>query len=201
MTTRRAAAVHLAWLASGCSSLLAPVDAPAAALIDRMPDDVPRAARARGVLLVPAPTCRPVYDTTRMAYSLRPHEIDSFERHEWAERPGQMLHPLLVRTLEATHCCTAVVMPPYTGAYDFVLRTAIDELVQDFAVHPPQFRLALRITLSDPVRVLAVRNLAFAEPMRQENASAGIEAANEAVAKALRAIAQAVIEDTRAASS
>lgn len=194
MTTRRAAAVQLAWLASGCSSVLAPVDTPAQALIDRIPDRVPHAARPRGVLLVPAPTCRPAYDTTRMAYRLRPHEVDFFERHEWAERPGQMLHPLLVRTLEAARCCAAVVAPPHTGAYDFVLRTQVDELVQDFTVRPPQLRLALRITLGTPARTLAVRDVAFAEPMRQENAPAGVEAANEAAAKALRAIAQAVID-------
>jgi cholesterol transport system auxiliary component len=194
MTTRRAAAVHLAWLTSGCSSLLAPADTPVAALIDRLPEDVPRAARPRGVLLVTTPTCRPVYDTTRMAYSLRPHEIDFFARHEWAERPGQMLHPLLVRTLEAARCCTAVVTPPHTGAYDFILRSEITGLVQDFATRAPQLRLALRVTLSDPARVLAVHDFALAEPLRQENPQAGVEAANEAVAKALRAIAQMVID-------
>lgn len=197
MTTRRAAAVQLAWLASGCGSVLAPVDAPTAALVDRLPGDLPRADRPRGVLLVPGPTCRPVYDTTRMAYRLRPHEVDFFEKHEWAERPGQMLHPLLVRTLEAARCCTAVVTPPHTGAYEFVLRTEIGELVQDFAGRPPQLRLALRITLGDPARVLATRDLAFAEPMRAENAPAGVEAANQAVAQALRAIAQVVV-DSRA---
>jgi cholesterol transport system auxiliary component len=186
--------LQLAWLTTGCSSVLAPVQSPATALIDRLPADVPRAARTRGVLLLNEPTCRPAYDTTHMAYSSREHQVDFFARHEWAERPGQMLQPLLARTLEAAHCCTAVVAPPYSGAYDFSLRTEVGELLQDFTVAPPRLRLALRIVLADRTRILASREFAVAEPMHRADAEAGVDAANVAVAKALSGIAQAVVD-------
>jgi ABC-type uncharacterized transport system auxiliary subunit len=199
MTTRRTAAFHLAWLASfanGCSSVLAPMDAPAAlALIDPLPRDIPRAAHALGgVMLVQTPTCRPVYDTTRMAYTLGAHQVEFFARHAWAERPAQMLQPLLVRTLEAARCCTAVIAAPYAGAYDFSLHTELHELVQDFSASPAQLRLSLRIAIRQGMRALAVHDLEFVEPLRERNAEAGVTAANDAVAKALRAVAQHVIQ-------
>jgi cholesterol transport system auxiliary component len=195
MTTRRAAAIHLAWLTSGCTSLLAPADVSGTtALIDILPADVPRAPTARGVLLVAMPTCRPVYDTTRMAYRLREHQVDFFARHEWAERPAQMLQPLLVRTLERARCCTAVVTPPATSGYDFVLRTELRELVQDFAVRPPRLHLALRVTIGERSRTLATHDVEIAQPLLAENAEAGVSAANIAAAAALRTIAQHVVD-------
>jgi cholesterol transport system auxiliary component len=201
MTTRRAAVAHLAWLTGlteltgGCSSLLPPPEpAPVLALIDKLPADLPQAARARGVMLVLPPMCRPVLDTTRMAYSTRAHQIDYFARHEWAERPAQMLQPLIVRTLRAARCCTAVVAAPYAGAFDFSLRTELRELLQDFTTTPPQLRFALRVELSDRTRTLAAQDLEFSETMHAQNAEAGVDAANEAVAQALRAIVRLVID-------
>lgn len=195
MTTRRSAGAAIALFTTGCSSLLEPIETTTvAALLDQLPGDVPRAARPRGVLLVQVPTCRPAYDTTRMAYSLRPHHLDVYARHEWAERPGQMLQPLLVRTLEAAGCCNAVLAAPQPGAYDFSLRTGIHELVQDFAVDPPRARVALRIVLAGRDRVVATHAIDVAEPMNAKNAAAGVEAANVAVARALREVAQKLTE-------
>lgn len=200
---RRHATAALAAFTGGCT-LLAPVDtAVTTALLDQMPADPPVARRRGGVLLVYPPDCRPVYDTTKMAYSARPHELAFFARHEWAERPGQMLLPLLVRTLEATRCCGGVVTPPYTGPFVCTLRTEVHELVQDFGVDPPQLRIALRVLIADREHVLAAGDIRVAEPMRQKNAEAGVEAANIAMAAALRAVAQKVVDalDARAASS
>jgi len=140
------------------------------------------------------PACRPVYDTTRIAYSLRPHQVDFYAHHEWAERPAQMLQPLLVRTLEAANCCTTVVAAPYPGVADFSLRTELRDIVQDFAVDPPRVRLALRIDVAGRERPLATHDVEADEPMRARNAEAGVEAANAAIARALRAIAQQVVD-------
>jgi ABC-type uncharacterized transport system auxiliary subunit len=194
MTTRRAAVAQLAWLTSGCSSLLAPVDtSTSVAMIDKLPDDIPKAVRSRGVLLVAMPTGREAYDTTRMAYSLRPHHLDFYARHEWAERPVQMLQPLLVRTLEAARC-SSVVLATGAANVDYTLRTHVGELVQDFATEPPRVRLRLSIVLSARDKPLLAQEIEIAEAMRAKNAEAGVEAANNAVAKALRAVAQKVID-------
>jgi cholesterol transport system auxiliary component len=192
--TRRQAVSALAVFTGGCS-LLAPVDTSVTtALIDQSPADPPLAKRRTGTLLVYRPECRPAYDTTKMVYSPRPHELAAFARHEWAERPGQMLLPLIVRTLEATHCCDAVVTPPHTGPFAYSLRTELQELVQDFGSDPPQLRVALRIAIGDRERVIAAGDIQVAQPMRQKNAEAGVEAANIAVAAALRSIAQKVVQ-------
>lgn len=108
-----------------------------------------------------------------MACTLQPHQVAYFARNQWAERPGRMLQPLLVRTLEATGAF-AVVTPPYTGA--------------------PV--LALRMQLSDDAsrRTLLTREIALRETMLQREPYAGVTAAIEAVAKALRAIAALVLE-------
>jgi cholesterol transport system auxiliary component len=201
--SRRHAAAALAAFTGGCT-LLAPVDTSVTtSMIDQVPADPPLAQRPAGVLLVYPPECRPAYDTTRMAYSTRPHELAFYARHEWGERPGQMLLPLVVRTLQETHCCGAVATAPYVGAFAFTLRTEVHELVQDFGVDPPQLRIALRILVGDRERVIATGDIQVTEPMRQKNAEAGVEAANIAVATALRLVAQKVVQvlDARGASS
>lgn len=192
--TRRAVLLELALLTSGCGSVLAPIDSPAAFLIDPAPEDLPQAARARGVLVVQTPTCQPAYDTTRMAYRRHPHQVDYFARHEWAERPPRMLHPLIVRTLQAARCCTAIVAAPSGTVGDFSLRTGIAEIVQDFTAEPAQLRLALRVDLNAREALLATRDIVLAEPMAAPNAEAGVVAANAATSRALRAIAQLAIE-------
>lgn len=178
---------------SGCA--FAPEAPVNTALLDQLPADIPRRAASRMALLVFPPEARPALDTPQMAYSLRPHHIAYFARNQWAETPPQMLHPLLLRTLETTGAFTAVLAPPTPGGPTLGLRTEIIELVQDFSQDPPLLRLALRVRLSDEGanRVLAAREIAATEAMRQKAPSAGVLAANQAVAGALREIAAFVL--------
>lgn len=186
-----------AWLLaaalSGCA--FAPEAPVNTALLDQLPADIPRRPASRMALLVFPPEARPALDTPQMAYSLRPHHIAYFARNQWAETPPQMLHPLLLRTLETTGAFTAVLAPPTPGGPTLGLRTEIIELVQDFSQDPPLLRLALRVRLSDEGanRVLAAREIAATEAMRQKAPSAGVLAANQAVAGALREIAAFVL--------
>jgi cholesterol transport system auxiliary component len=165
-------------------------------LLDELPAAVPRRAQLQGSLLVFPPEGRPLVDTTQMAYSLRPHHIAYFARNQWAERPTQMLQPLLVRTLEATGAFSAVLTAPYAGSYALALRTEIVDLVQDFSQQPPVLRLGLRARLSDDAtgRTLGTREIALREPMRQQAPQAGVEAANHALARALAELAGFVLD-------
>jgi hypothetical protein len=83
-----------------------------------------------------------------MAYTSKPHEVAYYREREWVETPSQMLHPLLVRTLENTHSFSAVLVPPYAGRYTHALRTQILELIQDFTSQPPTVVLSLRVRLT-----------------------------------------------------
>ena len=182
---------------AGCA--IPPAEPPlTSALLDQMPADVPRHAPSGRTLLVFPPEARPGLDTQQMAYTQRPHHLAYFARHQWAETPPQMLQPLLVRTMEATGAFAAVVAPPHGTRATLGLRTEIVELVQDFAPQPPVLRLSVRARIDDEEsgRVLGTRDIALQEPMRDATPAAGVQAANEAMAKALRELALFVLANT-----
>jgi cholesterol transport system auxiliary component len=170
------------------------------ALIDQPAADVPRAVRGSASVLVLEPEARAAYDTTQMAYSLRPHHIAYFSRNQWGERPAQMLQPLLVRSLEATGAFGAILTPPLaTGAASHELRTELLDLVQDFGTDPPLLRLSLRVQLQalEGRHTVATREFSVRETMHDKSPQAGVAAANAATAQVLRDIAAFVLEQTR----
>jgi cholesterol transport system auxiliary component len=182
----------------GCS-LLSPAHVDVrTAVLDSVPREVPQGRAGAATLLVFAPETNPVYDTTRMAYTTQSHEIAYFRDHEWAETPSQMLHPLLVRTLQGTHAFDAVQMPPHVGRTSHALHTDIVELVQDFTGTLPMLRLVLRVQLSDGAsgRLIATHEIRVSEPMREKAPHAGVVGANEACAKALLEVARFVLDKT-----
>jgi cholesterol transport system auxiliary component len=77
-----------------------------------------------------------------------------------------------------------------------VLRTEVVELTQDFTQEPPQARLALRVRWLDAGtgQLVAARDVVQREVMRQKNPAAGVQAANEAAAKAMREVARFALE-------
>jgi len=199
----RRAAVQLlaAALLAGCSLSLplpAPEPAMTAALIDRLPANLPQAPRGAATLLVLSPQARPVYDTARMAYSLRPHHIAYYSRNEWAETPPQMLQPLLVRALESTGRFQAVLAPPHSGPYTHSLQAEVLELLQDFDRQPPVLRLVLHVQLADAAqRTIASREFVAQQPLEESSPDGGVRAANEAMAQVLREVASFVLEQVR----
>lgn len=183
---------------SGCS-LMSPVKSEMhKGVLSKMPADLPQQKRRAAILLVFAPQTRPLYDTTRMAYSVQVYQVDYFSQHEWGETPSQMLHPLLVGALQGTHAFSAVLMPPYAGRYHYALRTEILELRQDFTSEPAVLHLSLRFQLSDDAanRIIATKEILLREPMQQRTPYAGVVAANDAAAKALKEMASFVLEKT-----
>jgi len=163
-------------------------------MLQELPDHVPRAPRQVGTLLVLTPKAQPAYDTTRMAYSLRPYEVAYFRDHEWAEAPSQMLQPLLVWTLQQTGFFRATLTPPARGRTSYILDTDILELIQDFTVRPPVLRAAVRLQLLGPAgEPIASRDIAVRETMPEANPESGIVAANRAMAKILGEAARFVL--------
>ncbi len=184
---------------SNCTLLPKPEAEPQKAVIAKLPLDLPQAAPRDTTLLVLPPDTDPVYDTAQMAYTTKDYQIAYFREHEWAAPPAQMLLPLLVKTLENTNAFRAVLTPPYLGRYDYTLRMAILALKQDFTKEPAELVLSLRVQLSDGVtsKIIATRDLAVRESMRRNTPGAGVDAANDAAAKALQDIAQFVLDNTR----
>src|SRR5690606_13007295 len=101
---RRRAAVRVIIVACGvstlssCASLFPPAIETRKEVLSKLPLEIPQQPTGPATLLVFPPETRPLYDTTRMAYTTRPYEIAYFSQHEWGETPSQMLQPLLLRT-------------------------------------------------------------------------------------------------------
>jgi len=169
-------------------------------VLTEVPPDLPQRMDRGDTVLVYPPKTAPPYDTTQMAYSTRPHEVAHFTEREWGATPSQMLYPLVVRTLENTHAFRAVLTAPFTKRYTYALRTEILELIQDFESDSASSVLTLRFQLTDYAadRVVATKEVSVREPMHERNSYAGVIAANQATAKALREMARYVLQATDA---
>ena len=197
----------LKWIAAiglllgGCSLVSPPKPEPATAILSKVPDNVARDTGGEMTLLIVPPEVSSAYDTTQMAYSERPYQIAYYRDNVWAATPGNMIQPLLVRTLDRTGMFRAVLTTPETTHADYALRTQITELLQDYTAGVPVLRLALHVQLLDrDGQAIADREIAKQEPMRGANSYAGVNAANDALAKALGEAAEFVMSSARAES-
>lgn len=182
-------------------SLFSPVktDPGSAYLIKAMPCVFPAHKRHRVTLLVTMPETVSAYNTTQMAYSIKPYQIAYFSQNRWAETPGEMLHPLIAQTLQNTHQFRAVVTPPFMGRYDYELDTRIMTLEQDFTHIPTVLRLVVhaqiaKISLN---RVTAVRDFCIEVPIHHGSPYNGVLAANRATTILLSELADFTIRNTR----
>lgn len=165
-------------------------------LIKRIPCYVPTKRMRPIVLLISKPETRAIYNTTQMAYSLRPYQISYYGLNQWAAAPDEMLQPLLVQTMQNTHHFKAVVTPPYTGRYDYELNTEILELLQDYTCRAPVFRMTVRAQIIKTAtnRVIATREFSVGQPMLQCSPYGGVYAANAATVEILQRIAMFGLE-------
>lgn len=180
---------------AGCT-LFSPVDdVTTKGVLNQTPSALPHGSTSQATLLVLPPEATPLFNTPLMAYTAHPNQINYFSRYEWATPPAQMLLPLLVKTLENTHHFNAVVRPPFSGHYDYLLRTEITEIIQDFTTDNATMKLSLRVQLSDATgRIIATHTIDQHTAMQQKNPSAGIDAANQATALALEEVARFVVD-------
>lgn len=178
---------------AGCGLLVPAPPEPAMKVLDRVPETVPRARRRAGVLVVVVSQSDARYDTTAIAYRTRETQLAYFARHQWAETPARMLQPLVIATLQRTEAFGAVVGPPYFGHAPATLRIELQELIADFSAPPPAVRLSLRVLLRDDAGRLTTRTIAALAPIAGASPAGVVQAANDAVAQALLALAAFVI--------
>jgi cholesterol transport system auxiliary component len=180
--------------ATGCAMLTPATVETRKEMLTKIPLELPEGKTHPATLLVLAPETSPVYDTTQMAYTIRPYQIAYFSRTEWGETPPQMLHPLLVQTLQKAGYFSAVVTPPFMGRHSHVLRTEIRALQQDFTSEPATLQLTLHVQLVAQAtrQVIATKEIDVREPMREKTPHGGAVAANDATAKALKEVAEFV---------
>lgn len=185
---------------AGCSFLSpAKGNYPNQYVINKMPCYVPVKKKRAIVLLVTKPEVKAMYNTTQMAYMIRPYQISYYSLNQWAETPDEMLQPLLVQTMQNTHHFKAVVTPPYNGIYDYELNTEILSLLQDYTCRMPVLVMTVRaqIIKSSRNRVIATRQFTVVQPLPQRSPYGGVFAANAATAHILERVAVFGLEAIR----
>ena len=137
------------------------------------------------VLLISQPKPQAGFDTPRMAYLLRPYEINYYAFNQWAETPARMLQQIMAENLDKTGLWRAVLQTP--GVVPAQYRLDCDNLVleQQFYSGPSRVRLALRAQLIDSRKqaILATRYFDVVESAASDDAYGGVQAANRASAK------------------
>jgi len=143
------------------------------------------------VLLINQPKAQAGFHTPRMAYLLRPYEINYYAFNQWADTPARLLHQVLVENLDQTGLWSAVLQAP--GALPAQFRLDCDNLIleQQFFANPSRIRLALRAQLIETKKqsILAIRYFEFIEPALSDDAYGGVVAANRAAATLISEIA------------
>jgi cholesterol transport system auxiliary component len=149
------------------------------------------ASALAATVLVTLPKAQPGFDTPRMVYSLRPHELGYYALNRWVDTPALMLMRPLVRTVEQTGLWHSVVQAPSTFRVDHRLDFVNLALEQQFFSPPARVRLALRAQLIDIKRQLVIdaQDFEIIENMAQDDAYGGALAANRAAHKLLEELA------------
>lgn len=191
---RRAGLAALAvQFVGGCSALLPkPGPPPSFYALDGALPQAPAAVSDSGpTLIVGVPQAAAGFDTRRILYRRRAHQVEYFAHAEWVDTPARMLAPLLVAALGQGGAFRAVVAAPSTAAGDLRLDTTIAQLEQDFSAPPSRVRFTLRATLVDVAtrRVLATREFEASQVCASEDTYGGVGAAHAAVREVLQALA------------
>jgi len=158
--------------------------------------DIPVAPRPRfGVLLVAQPITEAGFDVPEIAYTRTPLAVEYYTRSEWADTPGRMVWPLLVRALERSNAFQAVVATTTAAVADLRLELDIIRLQQEFFTVPSQVRFTARVKLFDlrSGHVLGTQVLEVVEPAPSEDAYGGVRAANRATARLLDEVVAVVL--------
>lgn len=186
-----------AFLLSGC---LSPVqsDTTSTYVINTTPIHIPKKATRSATILVLQPETRPIYNTTQMAYTVKPYQVSYYARNQWAETPSQMIQPLIVQTLQNTHAFHAVVTPPYSGRYTYLLATQILKVQQNFLRCPSVFEVSVQAQLTRAAtnQIIATKQFAVSVPIPHRTPYSGVIAANRATAIMLSELADFTLQNT-----
>jgi len=144
------------------------------------------------ILLITQPKPQTGFDSARMAYLLRPLELNYYAFNQWADTPARLLHQLMVANLDKTGRWRAVLQTPGTVPAQY--RLDCDHLVleQQFFSRPSRVRLALRAQIFDTKNsaILATRYFELFEVAPSDDPYGGVQAANHAAEKLLVEMAE-----------
>jgi cholesterol transport system auxiliary component len=153
-------------------------------------------AQPKITLLVTSPTAAAGYESRHMLYTDKPLQLSEFAQNQWAAPPAEMLEPLLVQKLRDTAYFHAVTSHSLAGSRDYILRTHLIELRQDFTLKPSRIQLTLQAELISAVdnRIVRAKTFTTTIPAEENTPYAGVLAANYAINQLLTQIAQFCVQ-------
>ena len=156
-------------------------------------------SEGKQTLLVSTLAARPGFDTRRMIYTKRPHEIEHFSQSQWVDSPARMMTPLLVQALESSAKYRAVVGTRSAAVSDLQLDTEIIRLQHEFTTKPSQVHLTVRAQLTDiqGKRIIASREFNITEPSGSEDPYGGVLATNRAIKILLQQITDFCVAESK----
>lgn len=201
MKNARLILIFLPLILSACSPLQ-PVkqDAPNTYALEARFEARPRSA-GQDILEVSQPRARSGYDSARMAYIRKPHELEYFTKNQWVDTPARMLAPIMIQAIDSSGAFRAVVGNRTGVLANWRLETEIVRLQQDFLATPSRVRLSIRAQLIDVDnrRVQASRDFDAEEITPSEDPYGGVVAANRAVDRVMGELASFCAEQVKAA--
>ncbi len=144
----------------------------------------------RSTLLITQPRANAIYSSPRMIYSPDCYQLQFFTKNRWADTPPQMLHPLLIKSLQNTGYFQAIINTPTTTHYDWILNTQLLSFQQEFLTKTSQFRISLRAQLinAHSNRIIATQDFMVVQKAPIDSPHGGAIAANIATRKILQKI-------------
>ncbi len=160
-------------------------------------------ATSAPTLIVNPPHAAAGFDSQRIVYVRKAHQLEYFSHSEWVDTPARMIVPLIVAATEESAAFRAVVLTPSAAAGDLRLDTEIVRLQQEFGATPGRVHFTLRASLVDNTtrRVLAQREFDETMSTASDDPRSGVVAANQAVQVVLEKLAGFCAETARAFSS
>ena len=150
-------------------------------------------------LIVNPPHAATGYDSQRIIYVRKAHQLEYFAHNEWVDTPARMVAPLIVAAVENSGTFRAVVLTPSAAAGDLRLDAEIMRLQHDFGSQPSRVQFTLRAYIVDNTtrRVLAWREFDETVAAASEDPYGGVVAANRAVQAVLEQLAGFCTEAAR----
>jgi len=147
-------------------------------------------------LLVSMPVARAGFESARMIYLKKAHEIEHFSQNQWVDSPARMLAPLLVQALENTATYHAVIPARSVASADLRLDTEIVRLQHEFLAKPSRVHITMRAQLVDlrEKSVLVTREFDVTEASASEDPYGGVLATNRAVKVLLQQVADFCVQ-------
>jgi ABC-type uncharacterized transport system auxiliary subunit len=143
-----------------------------------------RRQQAAPTLIVNPPHAATGFDSQRIIYVRKAHQLEYFAHSEWVDTPARMIAPLIVAAVENSGMFRAVVLTPSAAAGDLRLDAEIMRMQHDFGSQPSRVQFTLRAYIVDNAtrRVLAWREFDETVACRERGSYGGVVAANRAAA-------------------